>query len=300
MCLHIDSSSLDLYADDSTLYKSGIGITEIQHNLQNSLEIMLTWCTVNNMLVNPNKTKCKLIGPKHKLNSINLELKINDGCIELVKSHKILGVHVDKHLSWNIYIDKTCTAINNKINLFKRISTFLTMEMKQLFYNSYILPFFDYCCTVWWKSAKYRTSKLSVLQKRAARITLGAPSRTSSIELFAELNWLTFDNRCDYHAGVLIFKCRNNLSPRYIGDIISFSSKTKYNLRSSAHYDIINSRFNTLFKKKAFSFYSMNIWNKIPISIRVATSLSNFKHQLKQYLFSKQSITSANNTNKLP
>ena len=174
------------------------------------------------------------------------------------------------------------------------------MEMKRLFYNSYILPFFDYCCTVWWKSAKYRTSKLSVLQKRAARITLRAPSRTSSIELFAELNWLIFDNRCDYYAGVLIFKCRNNLSPQYIRDIISFSSNTKYNLWSSAHYDIMNTIFNTLFKKKAFSYYSMNIWNEIPISVRAATSLSNFKHQLKQYLFSKQSITSANNTNKLP
>ena len=172
--------------------------------------------------------------------------------------------------------------------------------MKRLFYNSYILPFFDYSCTVWWKSAKYRTSKLSVLQKRASRITLGAPSRTSSIELFSELNWLTFDNRCDYHAGVLIFKCRNKLSSRYIGDSISFSSNTKYNLLSSAHYDIINSRFNSLFKKKAFSYYSINIWNEIPISIRTATSLSNFKHQFKQYLFSKQSITSANNTNKLP
>ena len=89
MCLHIDASSLDLYADDSTLYKSGIGITEIQYNLQNSLETMLAWCTVNNMLVNPNKTKCMLIGPKHKLNSINLELKINDVCIGLVESHKI-------------------------------------------------------------------------------------------------------------------------------------------------------------------------------------------------------------------
>ena len=124
------------------------------------------------------------------------------------------------------------------------------MEMKELFYNSYILPFFDYCCTIWWKSAKYRTSKLSVLQKRAARITLGVPSRTSSIELFAELNWLTFDNRCDYHAGVLIFKCRNNLSPRYISDIISFSSNTKYNLESSAHYDILTQDLTLCSRKK--------------------------------------------------
>ena len=94
---------------------------------------MLAWYTVNNLLVNPNKTKCMLIGPKHKLNSINLELKINDACIELVESHKIVGVHVDKHLSWNIHIDKTCTAINNKNNLLKRILTYLAMEMKYYF-----------------------------------------------------------------------------------------------------------------------------------------------------------------------
>ena len=59
---------------------------------------MLAWCTINNMLVNPNKTKCMLIGPKHKLNSINL-YKINEVCIESFESNKILGVHVEKHLS---------------------------------------------------------------------------------------------------------------------------------------------------------------------------------------------------------
>ena len=96
MCLHIDASSLDFYADDSTLYKSGISITEIQHNLQNSLETMLAWCTINNMLFNPNKTKCMLIEPKHKLNSINLELNLNGVCTERFESHKILVVHADK------------------------------------------------------------------------------------------------------------------------------------------------------------------------------------------------------------
>ena len=68
---------------------------------------MLAWCTFNNTLVNPNETRFMLIGSKHKLNCINLELKINDVCIELVESHKILGVHVDMHLSWNIHIDKS-------------------------------------------------------------------------------------------------------------------------------------------------------------------------------------------------
>ena len=42
---------------------------------------------------------------------------MNEVCIEL-ESHKILGVYIDKHLSWNMHIDNTCTTINNKIDMF--------------------------------------------------------------------------------------------------------------------------------------------------------------------------------------
>ena len=157
------------------------------------------------------------------------------------------------------------SKINSKITLLKRISNYLTLEMKQLFYNSYILPLFDYCCTVWWKSAKYRTAKLSILQKRAARVILGASSRTPSIELFTKLNWMTFDNRCNYYTGVLIFKCYNNLLPEYMNEVISFCKNSNYNLRSSAHNDITHSKYNTLYKKRSFSYSSIHVWNEIQI-----------------------------------
>ena len=92
------------------------------------------------MLVTPTKTKCMLIGTKNKSTSCKLDLRINNIPIENVKSHRILGVHVDKHLSWAVHIDKTCLKINSKIALLKRISIYLNFEMKQLFYSSYILP----------------------------------------------------------------------------------------------------------------------------------------------------------------
>ena len=146
LSLFIKNSNLDLYADDSTLYTSGAKSLEVQTNLQSSLNSILDWCTYNNMVVNPTKTKCMLIGPKNKFIYCKLDLRINNVPIENVESHKILGVHVDKHLSWAVHIDKTCTKMNSKIALLKRISIYLTFEMKQLFYSSYILPCFDYCC----------------------------------------------------------------------------------------------------------------------------------------------------------
>ena len=147
------------------------------------------------MLVNPTKTKCMLIGPNNKSTSCKLDLRINNVPIENVESHKILGVHVDKHLSWAVHIDKTCLKINSKIALLKRISIYLTFEMKQLFYSSYILPCFDYCCPVWGRNTKRNLSRINMLQKKAARIILGASMRTPSKDLFTQLRWLSFGNR---------------------------------------------------------------------------------------------------------
>ena len=264
LSLFIKNSNLDFYVDDSTLYTSGTKSLEVQTNFQSSLNSILDWCTYNNMLVNPTKTKCMLIGPKNKSTSCKLDLRINNVPIENVESHKILGVHVDKHLSWAVHIDKTCLKINSKIALLKRISIYLTFEMKQLFYSSYVLPYLDYCCPVWGRNTKRNLARISMPQKKAARIILGASMRTPSKDLFTQLRWLSFGNRCNYHTALLIYKSLNNLTEKYIKDIISFSKNSSYNLRSATRHDITNSRYKTSFKKNAFSYASMEVWNKIP------------------------------------
>ncbi len=279
--LLLDKSTIDLYADDSTLYVSGFSLLEIQTNLQNDLDSIFKWCTVNNMLINPSKSKCMLIGSKQNIRTKELRLKFNNMFIENVENHMILGFNVDKHLTWKLHIDKTCSKLNRKIMLLRRISYYLTFEMKQLFYNSYILTSFDYCCTIWGRGTKTDLSKIYVLQKRAAKIILQKPIRTPSKELFSQLNWLTFDDRCKYHAAILIYKCIDNKTPEYFNDIINFSKNSRYNLRSITHNDIVNTRINTNYKKKAFSYYSMEVWNEIPIYIRTVNSIVAFKSKYK-------------------
>ena len=88
------------------------------------------------------------------------------------------------------------------------------------------MPCFDYCCTVWGKgvTSKSHLNKILKLQKRAARIILRNPLLTNSTEMFEQLKWLTFENRCIYHMGLLIFKCQKQLFPDYISELIIFSN----------------------------------------------------------------------------
>ena len=52
----VKNSTIDLYADDSTLHVSDYNIQNIQLKLQNNLDSIATWCSFNNMSIHINKT----------------------------------------------------------------------------------------------------------------------------------------------------------------------------------------------------------------------------------------------------
>ena len=186
------------------------------------------------------KTKCMVIGSRHKLKSASkLDLRIDDILLENVTFQKILDVYIGITLNWHTQIDYVCKKLNIKIALLKRIIYYLTDEMKTMFYNAYILPIFDYCCTIWGKNNKTYINKINRLQKRVAKIILNKPSRSPTIGLFNQLNWLSFNDRCKYHTSILVFKVKSNMAPTYMSDIMTFSSNETHNLRSSKRNDLI-------------------------------------------------------------
>ena len=158
--------NIDLYADDSTMFASGFKLSEIQVTLQTDLDSVEKWCILNNMSLHPKKSKCMTIGTRQRLQNINqLTLKVNETFLENVTAQKVLGVFIDNTLNWRSHIDYVCKKLNSKIQLLKRVLYFLTDDMKSLFYNSYILPVFDYCCTIWGKDNKSYINKIKNLKK---------------------------------------------------------------------------------------------------------------------------------------
>ena len=199
--------------------------------------------------------------------------------------HKLLGVYVDNLLNWHVQIDHVCKTLNKKIALLKNIVYFLTPDMKMLYYNAYILPVFDYCCLVWGIGTQKNVNRISSLQKRIARIIMNKSKRAPSIDLFKELQWLSFSDRCKYHSAVLIYKVLNGTAPSYMTDFVSFSQNNVYNLRSIANNDLIlQSRHKTKYMQASFVNYSRNIWNIIPSQVRNSSDIRTFKKNVKQFL----------------
>jgi len=90
------SSSLKMYADDLTLHSSGFKVNEIKNALQENIDIVEKWFNMNNMKLNPNKSKCMLIGTSKTLKQQSYSnICINETILENVDAHKLMGIYIN-------------------------------------------------------------------------------------------------------------------------------------------------------------------------------------------------------------
>ena len=66
LSLKNSSVSVDLYADDTTLYYIASDKAVLESNLQKALNIVRAWCLENGMIINTDKTKLMLIASRQK------------------------------------------------------------------------------------------------------------------------------------------------------------------------------------------------------------------------------------------
>ena len=110
-------SNINIYADDATLYKSSKSLSEINELLQNDLSKIDTWSKNNNMILNPKKTTCMVIGSKKRLKNIpELPLKVLNNKIENVSVQRVLGLYIDNLLCWKTHVDKVCSKVSSKVH----------------------------------------------------------------------------------------------------------------------------------------------------------------------------------------
>ena len=100
------------------------------------------------------------------------------------------------------------------------------------------------------------------------------------------MHWLTFEKRCIYYTGVLVYKSRAHLVPKYIEDLLQFAKNEHYKLRSTNKGDLKTITCKTSYLQNSFSYMSKTIWNKMPPQIRNLQTIHTFKKQFKEYLLS--------------
>ena len=164
-----------MYADDTSLCYQSHDLTRLNKAINSDLKKLDTWLQGNTLSLNVAKTHSMLISTKQKHNSLksqnkDLDLKIRDNDLEVVKKTKYLGVQIDCSLNWKEQIKAVSSKVSRAVGFLRHAKSFLPKETLQTVYTGIVEPYFRYCCSVWGCAALTEINQWQKLQNRAARI----------------------------------------------------------------------------------------------------------------------------------
>ncbi len=99
-----------------------------------------------------------------------------------------------------------------------------------------------------------------------------------------ELHWLTKKKRIVFKSLLLTFKCLHGLAPSYLSDLIVKDSSLE--LSSDNQLELVVPRTHLVtYEDMSFSVAAANLWDSIPVVIRLCNTVTTFKICIKTYLF---------------
>ena len=136
---HIKRANLNAYANDEQLYSSDKDLETLNTQLEHELGIANNRYERNGMIVNPEKHQAMVLDANS-----NYEFSF-----PVKNSIDLLGVTIDKDLSFNRHISQICEKVNKQFSVLKRFKNIITSNVMLRLYKPFILPHFQYCSLIW-------------------------------------------------------------------------------------------------------------------------------------------------------
>ena len=258
------NGACSIFADDTTAYTSGKDPLSTCRDLSINLDSAWNWASEWGMMFSVEKSEHLEISSKNKPDT-SPGVSMGRMSVPKVLTHKHLGVYFNSRLTWDTHIQAVYSSCARKVGILRRLRNKLRSATIRRIYVGAIRPKLEYACPVW---SGGNTSKLETLQTSLCRSH--------------QLSLPPLKKRFDYHSLVLFFKIILKVTPAYLNSLLpSRSSSSGYRFRKLSYPVPLVKKSATL---QSFLPRTIIAWNDLPQSIQQCTTLSSFKHHLRQHL----------------
>ena len=198
--------------------------------------------------------------------------------LKRISCTKLLGVHMDQHLSWKIQVDSLLRSSYGTLSVPRRLKNLAPLHVRKHLAESLILSKLNYACTVFHPLPVYLVKRLQRLQNACAGFVT---RKFAGFEDIIKLNWLPVKEN-EFNILKLAHKSLydNNSFSEYLK--LTVHKVTAYNLRSSAAPAFFTPRESGTFQHSAATLF-----NRLLIATRNILDHNVFCRSAKKHLFAK-------------
>ena len=211
----------------------------------------------------------------HNLEERKLPIACGDTPLKRISCKKLLGVHVDQHLTWKTHVDHVISSSYGTLSVLWRLKNLAPFHVRKHLAESLVLSKVNYACSVFHPRQAFQMKRLQRLQNACAGFVT---RRFAGVEDVVKLNWLPVNKNVELN----IFKLAHKslYDERFLEYLKLILHKVSaYSLRSSIVPVLSISRESGTFQHSAAT-----IFNKLPVAIRNITEYNSFRGCIKRHL----------------
>ena len=239
---------------------------------------MTKWFADNSMKANVDKFQGIILSGGRSNTAIQVSL--DDVDIAFVQKIDVLGVCIDGKLNFNEHVCRICSKASAQISALQRLTGLVDYPSRKAIYTSFIASNFNYCPLVWFFTSRESIDKIDKIQERALRFVL-----KDHISDYKNLLLKSgFDSFRIYAVKCLmieLFKILEGITPNYLSDLF-VKADTPYDTRDKNKL-IQPLKRTTTYGLRSFQYYGAHVWNMLPINIKTAHSLHEFKSLIRPW-----------------
>jgi len=204
------------------------------------------------------------------------------------KSVRDLGIYFDADLSMRCPVQKTVASCFAILRQLRSIRRSVPTSVYQALVVALVLSRLDYGNAVLVGLPGYLYSHLQSVLNAAARSIAGLRRSDHITDTLASFHWLRASERVQFKLATIVYRSLNGTAPSYLAaDLRHLSDMpSRRRLRSSLTHqlDVPQSQCVTV-GDRAFAVAGARLWNSLPPDIVASNTLSQFRRQLKTFLF---------------
>ena len=228
------------------------------------------------MSLNPHKTKLMIITTRQKQQNLTTKLPIlciAEEPVEIVDSHRVLGVMTDNNLPWHSHINYMCKTISKKVYQLCRIKRFLNSHARRLYFHAHILSCISYCSTLFDSARENATKPLVRIYKRAIKAVLLKSSSLTTSD-YKDLDIIPLKLTFAKNKAILMQKIVLGKFP--------LAPQSKFQdqrcIRQHGKLQVPIPRPDLF--KSSLHYSGSLLWNALPQTVKSSNSISAFKNRL--------------------